>query len=411
MRILVFEFTSGGGFAASPLPTSLVREGRAMLSALVADLVAIGDHEIVTTADRRLALTAPKSVEVVTVGPGAAALPDDLVSSVGAVWLIAPETGGCLERFARRVERVGKMLLGSASTAIRRASDKHRLPGALAHCGVAHPRTRVLSRHGDARAIADRLGYPIVVKPSRGAGCGGVSLARNPRELDGAIARASSIAVKSVAQAFRPARGAGLQSCDRSAGLKPCATPDILLQRYVHGVPASVSLICDGRRAVALSLNAQAVRGGSSFSYHGGCTPLDHPLAHFAIDAAIRTCEAFPDLRGCVGVDLVLSRGEAVVIEINPRLTTAYLGVRQAVNANIAAMAIDACTGTLPRPPQLCRRVRFTSNGIIVAKPLDLSLSTSLRASRYGGPPKLQRRRKDEPRGSWFDRLTTSVDA
>ena len=181
MRILVFEFASGGGFAASPLPTSLVREGRAMLSALVADLVATGDHEIVTTADRRLALNAPKSVEVVTVGPGTAALPDELVSWADAVWLIAPETGGYLERLARRVERLGKTLLGSASTAIRRASDKHRLPGILAHCGVAHPRTRLLGANENAAAIAEALGYPIVVKPRRGAVCCGLSLARNPR--------------------------------------------------------------------------------------------------------------------------------------------------------------------------------------------------------------------------------------
>jgi predicted ATP-grasp superfamily ATP-dependent carboligase len=131
-------------------------------------------------------------------------------------------------------------------------------------------------------------------------------------------------------------------------------------------VPASVSLLCDGRRAMALSLNAQAVRAGSPFSYRGGCTPLDHPLAERAIDAAIRTCQAFPNLRGYVGVDLVLSRGEAVVIEVNPRLTTAYLGVRSAIDGgdgNIAAMAIEACRGRLPAPPQLARRVRFSASG------------------------------------------------
>ena len=314
-----------------------------MLNALVEDLAAIGGHEIVTTADRRLARTAPKGVEVMTVGPGAAALPDDLVSSVDAVWLIAPETARCLERLAARIERAGQRLLGTGSAAIRRAADKQRLPRRLARRGVAHPPTRVLGRREDARAIADRLGYPIVVKPSRGAGCCGVSLARNPRELHAAIEMA-----------------------------QPCATLEqtLLLQRYAIGVPASVSLLCDGRRAVALSLNAQAVRAGSSFSYRGGCTPLDHPLADLAIDAAIRTCEAFPDLRGYVGVDLVLSRGEAVVIEINPRLTTAYLGVRSAIDrrrggGNIAAMAIDACRGRLPAPPRLERRVRFSASGRI----------------------------------------------
>jgi len=363
MRILVFEFASGGGFAASPLPASLVREGRAMLNALVADLVAIGGHEIVTTADRRLALTAPKGVEVVPVGPGAAVLPDELVSSVDAVWLIAPETDGCLERLARRVERLGKMLLGSASTAIRRASDKHRLPGVLARCGVAHPRTRLLGATANAAPIAEALGYPIVVKPRHGAGCAGVRLVLNPRELRLAVRARPQVRLKADAT-YESVRGVRLQPDLRGVRREP----DRVVQQYVHGVPASVSLLCDGRRAVALSLNAQAVRVGSSFSYRGGCTPLDHPLAHLAFDAAIRTCEAFPELRGYVGVDLVLSRAEVVVIEINPRLTTAYLGVRSAIDrrsrhGNIAAIAIEACRGRLPRPPRLARRVRFTSSG------------------------------------------------
>ena len=347
MRILVFEFASGGGCAASPLPASLVREGRAMLTALLTDLVAIGRHTIVTTSDRRLALRVPRGVDVVTIGPEAAPLPDNLVSSVDAVWLIAPETDGCLEQLASRIERAGKTLLGTGSAAIRRAADKRQLPRRLARCGLAHPPTRVLHHGVDAIAVAADLGYPIVVKPSRGAGCCGVSLARNPRALRAAIDATSSGALKQ----------------------------EILLQHHVRGVSASVSLLCDGRRAVAVSVNAQAIRAGSTFLYRGGSTPLDHPLADRALDAAIRTCESFPGLRGYVGVDLVLSAAEAVVIEINPRLTTAYLGVREAVNGNMAAMALHACSGSLPAPPRLERRVRFTARGHVISTPLDLSLS------------------------------------
>lgn len=308
-----------------------------MLNALVADLAAIGGHDIVTTADYRWPLALPRRVDVVTIRPHAAPLPDHLVSSADAVWLIAPETDGCLEKLTARIEATGRMLLGSASVAIRRAADKERLPRRLARCGVAHPRTRLLRRGVDPREIARLLGYPVVVKPDRGAGCCGVSLVRNAREL-----------ATKLAQGFGPAKG------------RP------LLQQYVRGVPASVSLLCDGRRAVALAINAQAIRAGAAFSYAGGCTPLDHPLAERAIAAAIRTCEQFPGLRGYVGVDLVLTEADAIVIEINPRVTTAYLGVRSAIrpgDGNIAAMAIDACRGTLPAPPRIARRVRFTAAG------------------------------------------------
>jgi tyramine---L-glutamate ligase len=367
MRILVFEFASGGGLAGRPVPKSLAREGRAMLSALVADLARIGRHEIVTTADRRFTLHAPRGVDVVTIGRGGAALLDDLIASVDAVWLIAPETDGWLEGLARRVEHLGKMLLGSASTAIRRASDKHRLPGVLARCGVAHPRTRLLGASENAAPIAEALGYPIVVKPRRGAGCAGVRLALNPRELRLAVRARPQVRLKADAT-YESVRGVRLQP--DLGGVR--REPDRVLQQYVRGVAASVSLISDGSRAIALSVNAQAIRAGSTLSYAGGRTPLDHPLAERAIDAAMRTCEAFPGLHGYVGVDLVLTSADAVVIEVNPRLTTAYLGVRSAINrrsgsGNIAEMAIDACAGKLPPRPRIARHVRFTSAGRVVS--------------------------------------------
>jgi len=338
MRILVHEFVSGGGLAGRPVPASLAREGAAMLTALVADLAAIRGHRIVTTVDPRFALEAPPGVEVVTLPSGNAALLDSLIASADAVWLVAPETGGCLERLAARAEQMGTMLLGPGAAAIRRASDKAGLPRRLARHGVPHPKTRVLSRGADWGMAARGVGYPVVVKPTRGAGCQGVCLARDERELRRAVDMAG-----------------------RANGRGP-----LLLQRYVPGVAASVSLLADGRRAVALTVNAQWMRASRPFTYRGGTTPLDHPLAGRAVEAALRTCRALPGLRGYVGVDVVLTRSEAVVIEVNPRLTTSYLGVRAALEGNVAALALAACAGALPVPPPARRHVRYSAAGRIV---------------------------------------------
>jgi len=340
VRILVHEFASGGGLAGRPVPASLGREGAAMRAALVADLAAIRRHRIVTTADLRFPLAAPPGVEVVTLPPGSAARLDALIASADAVWLVAPEADGCLERLAARAERNGKALLGPGASAIRRASDKAGLPRLLARHGVAHPTTRVLRRGTEWGRVARELGYPLVVKPARGAGCGGVCLARDGDELRHAVDLA------------RRADGRG----------------PLLLQRYVAGAAASVSLLADGRRAVPLAVNAQEVRASRPFAYRGGRTPLDHPLAGQAVEAALRACRALPGLRGYVGVDLVLTPSEAVVIEVNPRLTTAYLGVRSALDENVAALALAACAGTLPEPPSARRHVRFTAAGRVVVR-------------------------------------------
>jgi tyramine---L-glutamate ligase len=361
MRILVHEFATGGGFPGPEVPAALAREGAAMRDALIADLAALGGHSIVTTMDPRFPVAARPHVDVVPVRPGAP-LSKTLIRSADAVWLIAPETAGCLERLARRVERSGTMLLGSGAVAIRRAADKQRLARRLAGCGVVHPRTHALNRRADAKVIAAELGFPVVVKPVRGAGCEGVGLARKCSDLLPAIRSARKTGAE-VAQAFRPA----------TAALEGRATQDVLLQQYVSGIPASVSLLCDGRRSIALSVNAQAVRTrGPFFSYHGGRTPFDHPLAARAIEMSQRACRALVGLRGYVGVDLVLTDSEAIVIEVNPRLTTAYLGVRSAFagngrRVNIPELAIAACHGELPAVPRAHRCVRFTSAGRIVA--------------------------------------------
>jgi predicted ATP-grasp superfamily ATP-dependent carboligase len=349
MRILVHEFVTGGGLSGRPVPASLAREGLAIRTALVADLAAIGHHDIVTTTDSRFTKAAPLGVEIVTIRAGVTSAFDALLASTDAVWLVAPETDRCLERLAAHVERKGKILLGSGAAVIRKASDKKDLPRRLAGIGVPHPETVILGRGVDARTLARELGYPIVLKPRRGAGSRGVQLVHNAGELERALTLLRRVS--------RTSLGAAGDHGHR----------DIVLQRYVSGIPASVSLLADGRRSVALAVNAQRMSTTTSFAYRGGRTPLDHPLAPAAVDAATRTCAALPGLRGYVGVDLVLTDADPIVIEVNPRLTTAYLGVRAVLDENVAAMALAACDGTLPEQPIARRRVRFTAAGLVAA--------------------------------------------
>ena len=340
MRILMYEFVSGGGFAGRAVPASLAREGAAMRDAVVADLASLRGHRVVTTADPRFPLRrVPARVEVVTLRRGGVRGPDEVLASADAAWPVAPESEGCLERLAARAERRGKVLLGPNAAAIRRAADKAGLPRRLARHGVPHPATRIIASNGEAATVAREIGFPVVVKPARGAGCCGVSLVRSARELPDAL------------DAARQADGSG----------------PLLLQRYIRGVAASVSLLADGRRALALSVNAQSVRASRAFVYRGGTTPFDHPLAARAAAVARRACEALPGLKGYVGVDMVLTDSEAVVIEVNPRLTTAYLGIRSAFDANVAGLALAACAGRLQAPPPARRRVSFTAAGRVVS--------------------------------------------
>jgi predicted ATP-grasp superfamily ATP-dependent carboligase len=343
MRILVHEHVSGGGFAGRDVHTPMLREGLAMRDALIADLLATGQHDITVTVDPRFPLRARKSVDVIRMRTWGTSKLDAAMASVDAVWLIAPETNCCLERLASRAESLPVALLGSPSAVIRRACDKRALAHHLRRHGIPHPATRVIQHATDAAKRASALGYPVVVKPVRGAGCAGVSVAHNPLQLELAIAFARLIAPRGP----------------------------LLLQEYVAGLPASVSLLADGRRAMPLTINYQDIRRRAThLTYRGGSTPLDHPRAICALEAAVRACESLPGLRGFIGVDLVLTNSEAVVIEVNPRLTTAYLGVRAAVAGNVAAMALDACRGNLPGSVFPTHRVEFEQSGRVTASQL-----------------------------------------
>jgi predicted ATP-grasp superfamily ATP-dependent carboligase len=326
MRILVHEFVSGGGFAGRSLPPSLARQGAAMRDALVEDVARLGVHSVVTTADPRLPPPRTPEVEVVRVGASYERRLHEILRSVEAAWVVAPETGGSLLRISEAALRAGARLLGATPGAIRAASDKAALAVLLERLSIPHPRT-LLARPRELGRGARTLGYPLVVKPRLGAGSDGVRLVRTGRSL-----RA------------------------RSGGGR-------LLQCYVPGQAASVALLGDGRRARALSVNSQDL--APNLRYRGGTTPLAHPQAQSAARLAERVAAAIPGLRGFFGVDLVLTDRDAVVIEVNPRLTTAYLGVRASLASNVAGLTLEACRGRLPTIPAAGRCVRWTASGRI----------------------------------------------
>jgi len=333
-RIFIVEYVAGGGLAGRPLPPSLLAEGAAMLRAAVADFAALGAGDVITLRDARFDAPLPATV-VHEVSPGRF---DDLVNAClaacDAALVIAPETGGVLAALTERVEAAGVLNLGCSSAAVRVAGDKLTTIARLARAGVAVPPTRAVA----TAAEATKLGFPLVLKPRDGAGAVGLRLVRQPAGLAAGWAEASAEAA--------------------AAGL--------LAQPYVAGHHGSVSLVCTKAQAYPLSLNGQEIVEGERFEYRGGVVPLEHPGRARALAVATTAARAIPGLRGWVGIDLVLG-DEPTVMEVNPRLTTAYTGLRRAVDVNLAGVLFDAAHDRLPATAPLVRRVRFDAAGNVVA--------------------------------------------
>jgi tyramine---L-glutamate ligase len=315
----------------------MFREGAAMLRAAVADFAALDGHQIITTRDARLEGELPAGqVRTVQSGHFDEAL-DACLAACDAALVVAPETGDLLAGLTERVEAAGLLNLGSGSVAVRMAADKLATVERLAAAGLPVPPTREVKTPEEAA----RAGFPLVLKPRDGAGCTGLRVVKEAAGLEEAWREAAAESVGSALIA------------------EPC----------IPGRHASVSLVSDGKRTVALSLNAQTIAEGKRFEYRGGVLPLDHPLRERALEVAARACHSVPGLRGYVGVDLVLG-AEATVIEINPRLTTAYVGLRRALGENLAGVLLAAARGELPGEMRCVTRARFSAGGRVKVEPL-----------------------------------------
>ena len=324
MRLLIYEHVSGGGFANEPIPGGVLSEGFGMLRTLISDFKAAG-HYITTTLDSRLArlnppLGADFIVPVFSSREVQVAI-RKVSASADAAHVIAPETEGALQSLVESVEHTGVASLNCPASTIGKVVDKVVLQASLKKLGVPTPETIMFSVADGVeeikRAIHAKLNFPLIFKPSNDVGCRGLSVVKNENQVAGAVGK---IKRESPSKFF-------------------------LAQELIKGAAASVSLVSTGSEAVSISLNRQDVTIGEAeaiSSYSGGLVPFDQPLRPRAFAVAEKIVKSFQDLRGYVGVDLILTEEEAVAIEVNPRLTTSYIGLRRVVNFNPAQAIVNA---------------------------------------------------------------------
>lgn len=314
MELFLYEHLSAiaperntGNDAARPL----AREGEAMLRAVLEDCCRLRGANVHFAWSHRLPLpVVPPNARPVSVsGPGALDRFEEWARRADATLLIAPELDGELFRLATLLEECGGYSLGSPATAIHAAADKLELPRRLASLGVRSLPAAPLSAMTDVSG--PDLPGPWVAKPRFGAGATGVELLSDISHVT------------------------------------PTETTDRIVTPFIDGRAVSVAVLVGPEQAMPLEPCTQRIRGGTQevpeFSYHGGRLPLPGPQAARAQALALRAVEAVPGLRGFIGVDLLLADDGAhdIVVEINPRLTSSYFGLRALTDTNLTALWID----------------------------------------------------------------------
>lgn len=276
----------------------------------------------------------------------------EVASSCEYVALMAPESGGVLLNLVEAAIESGTKVLGPNPEAILLGTDKLKTLELARRLNIPVPSTLPITKmdtEGFASATRE-LGYPVVIKPRYGVGCEDVYLVRNNDDL---------------------------AKCLKS--LSKSQHEEFLVQEYVPGVDASVSVIANGVSCAPLTLNRQFVRispplPGEGSMYGGGYTPLSHSSGEKAIAYSKKLLERASGFYGYVGLDFVLTNEDAVLMEINPRFTTSLVGIVMVISRSISTILLES---TVERrlPTNLVVRGFSRFSKVIIEKPRTFSTS------------------------------------
>ena len=309
VRIFVYESLSAAAPVGRDGPgDGLLAAGTAMRNAIVDDLSRLAGVAVTVAVpaapgpgSRRDAGAAGVSTAAARAGEEPATFVGRMAARHDLSWIVAPETDGELARLQAAVGE--DRWLGCDAASIACASSKRATLAVLAAAGVPTPLDDAASHRG--RWIA---------KPDDGAGC--LSTRVYP---DLASARAAG-------------------------ALQRRRDDPLVLQPFVEGEALSLSMIVGADLAAVVSFNRQhiAIDAAGRLSDRGvaaaALAAATDPRIARLEEIGAATARALPGLGGFIGIDVVWNdeRG-AVVIEVNPRVTCAYVGLSARLGRNLAA--------------------------------------------------------------------------
>ncbi len=396
MQILIYEYFTGGGLwsdgVRDPQQHPLLPEGRCMVRALSEDLARLAGVRLIQLQDARLRDAIEPLGRVVAVRSQQDELEQlaDWSSRVDGVILIAPELEGRLLHRSEIVRRSEGRLLSPDSAFVRLTTNK---------CATAQH----LAAHGVATPYAVRLPDPAAVAEAAKASAAPAAAVAEAAEASAAPHRRNEAAVAEAAKASAALPAAVTEASAASATLperfpypavlKPIdgvgaletywiqdhlawpatAAADRVwrLEQFCPGTAVSVSALCGPRGAMLLPPCRQHIACDGRFSYLGGSYPLEPPLVRRACQLARRAFAALPATVGYVGIDMILADERSsladVVVDVNPRLTTSYIGLRHATTANLADAMLAVARGESRPLFFQASRVQFDAEGCVTS--------------------------------------------
>lgn len=214
---------------------------------------------------------------------------------------------------------MGVPILGTDAKDVDAAEDRELFDKILEECEIPRPRGETVYKAKEAKEAANRLGYPVLVRPSYVLGGQGMQIATNDNDIDGFM-----------------------EIINRIAQEHP-----ILVDKYILGKEIEVDAVCDGKDILIPGIMEHIERAG----VHSGDSISVYPVQSLSdtvkskiVEYTKRLAKAL-HIKGMINIQFIADGEDVYVIEVNPRSSRTVPYIRKVTGVPIISLATRAICG------------------------------------------------------------------
>lgn len=240
-------------------------------------------------------------------------------------------------KLAQPLEEAGIPILGTSPDAIDLAEDRERFAKLVNQLGLLQPLNGIARSRDEAVAVANRIGYPVLIRPSYVLGGRAMEIVDSEAQLDDYIATAVNV-----------------------SGDSP-----VLIDQYLRdAIECDVDALCDGEDVVIAGV-MQHIEEAGVHSGDSACTLPPYNLSDDIVAEMERQAVALAmalKVKGLMNIQFAVKDGSVYLIEVNPRASRTVPFVAKAIGEPVAKIAARVMAGTrLSSLPPLKRDTPYMS--------------------------------------------------
>jgi len=232
-------------------------------------------------------------------------------------------------KLAEPLEAAGVRILGTSPNAIDLAEDRDRFKALIDKLKLQQPKSGIAKTPGEARAVAESIGYPVVIRPSYVLGGRAMEIVHDGPEIDRYVKQLSA-------------------TLDAPSELVVSDKRPLLIDRYLtDAVEVDVDCLADGAETFVAGIMEHIEEAGIH-SGDSACSLPPHSLnAETLVELERQTRELALALKvvGLMNVQFAIKDGDVYVLEVNPRASRTVPFVAKVIGKPIAAIAARVMAG------------------------------------------------------------------